>query len=75
MILACGAILHHAGERHGPGAERVSRAIYESALETVGSGIKTPDLGGSSGTTDFTTAVIERVRTKIDVWSSLGSAA
>ncbi|TMM04583.1 MAG: isocitrate dehydrogenase [Actinobacteria bacterium] len=75
MILACGAVLHHAAERHGAGYERASRAIYESALETVGSGIKTPDLGGSSGTTDVTNAVIERVRTKIDVWSSLGSAA
>ena len=75
MILACGAVLHHAGERHGPAAERAARAIYESALETVGSGIKTPDLGGSAGTSDFTTAVLERMRTKIDVWSSLGSAA
>jgi isocitrate/isopropylmalate dehydrogenase len=75
MILACGAVLHHAAERHGPGAERASRAIYESALETVGAGIKTPDLGGSTTTSDFTAAVIERVRTKIDVWSSLGSAA
>jgi isocitrate/isopropylmalate dehydrogenase len=75
MLLACGAVLHHAAERHGPAAERTSRAIYESALETVGSGTKTPDLGGSTSTSDFTTAVIERVRTKIDVWSSLGSAA
>jgi isocitrate/isopropylmalate dehydrogenase len=75
MILACGAILHHAAEHHGSDVERASRAIYESALETVGSGIKTPDLGGSSTTGDFTSAVIERVRNKIDVWSSLGSAA
>jgi isocitrate dehydrogenase (NAD+) len=75
MILACGAVLHHAAQRHGPGAERASRAIYESALETVGSGIKTPDLGGSTTTGDFTTAVIERARTKIDVSSALGSAA
>jgi isocitrate/isopropylmalate dehydrogenase len=75
MILACGAVLHQAADRHGPAAERASRAIYEAALETVGTGVKTPDLGGSTGMTDFTTAVIERVRTKIEVWSSLGSAA
>jgi isocitrate dehydrogenase (NAD+) len=75
MILACGAILHHGAERHGQVCERASRAIYESALETVGSGIKTPDLGGSSGTAEFTSAVIERIRTKIDVSSALGSAA
>jgi isocitrate dehydrogenase (NAD+) len=71
MILACGAVLRHAAERHGPDAERASRAIYEAALETVGSGIKTPDLGGHAGTTEFTDGVIERVRTKLDAWASL----
>jgi isocitrate dehydrogenase (NAD+) len=74
MILACGAVLHHAAVRHGPACERASRAVYEAALETVASGIRTPDLGGGSGTTEVTTAVIERIRTKIDVWSSLGTA-
>jgi isocitrate dehydrogenase (NAD+) len=75
MILACGAILRHAAERHGPEAERASRAIYEAVLETVAAGIKTPDLAGHAGTTEFTDAVIERVRTKLGVWSSLGSPA
>jgi isocitrate dehydrogenase (NAD+) len=72
MILACGAVMHYAAEIHGPSAERASRAIYESALETVASGTKTFDLGGSAGTTDFTSAVVERIATKLDVWSSLG---
>ena len=72
MILACGAILRYAAERHGPAAERASRAIYEAVLETVAAGIKTPDLAGHAGTTEFTDATIERVRTKLDVWSSLG---
>ncbi len=75
MILAGGAVLRHAGERHGASTERASRAVYESALEAVGSGIKTPDLGGSASTTEFTDAVIDRVRTKLEIWSSLGSAA
>jgi isocitrate/isopropylmalate dehydrogenase len=75
MILACGAILHHAADRHGAALEQASRAIYEAALETVGAGVKTPDLGGSTGMTDFTTAVVDRVRNKLEVWSSLGSAA
>jgi isocitrate/isopropylmalate dehydrogenase len=75
MILACGAVLRHASERHGQAPERASRAIYEAVLETVASGIKTPDLGGHAGTTEFTDATIERVRTKLDAWSSLGSAA
>jgi 3-isopropylmalate dehydrogenase len=55
--------------------ERAARAIYEAALETIGAGIKTPDLGGHAGTTEFTDGVIERVRNKLEVWSSLGSAA
>jgi isocitrate dehydrogenase (NAD+) len=73
MILACGALLRHAADRYGGACERASRAIYEGALETVAAGIKTPDLGGHAGTTEFTDAVIERVGTKLEVWSSLGS--
>jgi isocitrate dehydrogenase (NAD+) len=73
MILACGALLRHAADRHGPACERASRAIYEGTLETIASGTKTPDLGGHAGTTEFTSAVVDRVRTKLDVWSSLGS--
>ena len=75
MILAAAATLRYAGERHRPDADRGSRAIYEAALETVASGCKTPDLGGHAGTTEFTTEVVSRVRTKLEVWSSLGSAA
>jgi len=73
MILACGALLRHAADLHGAACERASRAIYEGALETIAAGVRTPDLGGHAGTTEFTTAVVERVRTKLDVWSSLGS--
>jgi isocitrate/isopropylmalate dehydrogenase len=75
MILACGAVMHSAADKHGPEAEQASRAIYESALEAIASGVKTPDLGGSAGTTEFTTAVVDRIKTKVEVWSSLGSAA
>jgi isocitrate dehydrogenase (NAD+) len=71
MILAVGAVLRHAADRFGPSAERASRAVYEAALETVGAGVKTPDLGGHAGTTEFTDEVVERVRNKIEVWSSL----
>jgi isocitrate/isopropylmalate dehydrogenase len=62
MILACGAVLKHAVDRYGPEAERASSAIYEAALDTVASGIKTHDLGGDAGTTEFTDQVVERVR-------------
>jgi isocitrate/isopropylmalate dehydrogenase len=73
MIFAVGALLRHGADRYGRACERASRAIYEATLETIASGVKTPDLGGHAGTTEFTSAVIDRVRTKLDVWSSLGS--
>jgi isocitrate dehydrogenase (NAD+) len=75
MILACGALLHHAAEQGAPDANRASRAVYEAVLETAAAGVRTPDLGGHAGTTEFTDEVISRVRTKLDAWSSLGSAA
>jgi isocitrate dehydrogenase (NAD+) len=69
MILAVAALLHHAG------AEQPSRAVYEGVLETVAAGIRTPDLKGHSGTTEFTDSVIELIGRKLDVWSSLGPNA
>jgi isocitrate dehydrogenase (NAD+) len=73
MILACGAVLQYAGVRGFAGAERASRAIYESVLEATAAGVRTPDLGGHATTSGFTADVLGRVRTKIDVWSSLGA--
>jgi len=73
MILACGAVLNYAAERGHAGAERASRAIYEGVLEATASGVRTHDLGGHASTSGFTDDVIARVRTKIDVWSSLGT--
>ncbi len=73
MILACGAVLHYAAVRGAEGAEQASRAVYESVLEATADGIRTPDLGGHAGTTEFTDDVVRRVRTKLEVWSSLGS--
>jgi isocitrate dehydrogenase (NAD+) len=73
MLLACGAVLHYGGVRGVEGAARASRAVYEGVLETVAGGVKTVDLGGDSSTSAFTDAVVEKVRTKVDVWSSLGS--
>jgi isocitrate dehydrogenase (NAD+) len=73
MILAAAALLNYAHVRGIRGADRASRAIYESVLETIAGGVKTIDLGGEAGTTEFTDAVIEKVRSKIDIWSSLGA--
>jgi isocitrate dehydrogenase (NAD+) len=68
MILAGAALLHYAG---GERCETASRAVYEAVLETVAAGTRTPDLGGHATTTEFTDAVIELVRRKLDIWSSL----
>jgi isocitrate dehydrogenase (NAD+) len=73
MILACGAVLHYAGERGYPGAERSSRAIYESVLEATAAGVRTVDLGGGATTSEFAGEIVSRVQTKLDVWSSLGT--
>src|SRR3954453_14528879 len=74
MILACGAVLNYASQAgHGREAETASRAIYEAVLEASAAGVRTPDLGGHASTSEFTADVVGRVRTKIDVWSSLGA--
>ena len=71
MILACAAVLGQAATKGFAGAERASRAIYEATLETTAGGVKTFDLGGQATTTEFTDAVLEKIRTKIEIWSSL----
>jgi isocitrate/isopropylmalate dehydrogenase len=65
-------VLGYAHARGVRGADRASRAIYEGVLETIAGGDKTVDLGGHATTTEFTDAVIAKVRTKVDIWSSLG---
>ena len=62
MILAAAAVLHYAGVAGIDGAGRASRAVYDAVLETAATGIRTPDLKGHAGTTEFTDAVIERLR-------------
>jgi isocitrate/isopropylmalate dehydrogenase len=68
MILAVGSILHY---MPGLACHSAARAVYEATLETVSDGVKTADLGGHATTTEFTDEVVRRVRTKLDVWSSL----
>ena len=68
MILACAALLAHVDDHRATSA---SRAIYESVLETVNGGVATSDLGGHASTSEFTTAVIDKVKSKLDIWASL----
>src|ERR671925_648650 len=64
MILAAAALLTYAGED----AHAAARAIREGCLEAVAEGIRTADLGGHAGTSEFTDEVIRRTRTKLEVW-------
>jgi isocitrate/isopropylmalate dehydrogenase len=73
MIMAVAATLHYASELGHEGADTASRAVYEAVLEATATGVRTPDLGGSATTSEFTDEVVARVRTKVDIWSSLGS--
>jgi isocitrate/isopropylmalate dehydrogenase len=85
MILAAAALLHYAGDALAssdevdPGldraAETASRAIYEAVLETTASGLRTTDLGGHAGTTEFTDEVVGLVTRKLEAWSALGAGA
>jgi isocitrate/isopropylmalate dehydrogenase len=65
MILAGAALLHYAGENGIEGAERASSAIYGAVMEAARESIRTPDLKGHATTTEFTDAVIERVRANL----------
>ncbi len=67
MILAGAALLGFGGEE----SQQAGRAIREACLETVADGVRTADLAGSDGTSEFTDEVIRRIRTKLEVWAAL----
>jgi isocitrate/isopropylmalate dehydrogenase len=67
MILAGAALLSYAGEE----AQQPARAIREACLEAVADGVRTADLAGHAGTSEFTDEVIRRTKQKLEVWSSL----
>jgi len=71
MILAASALLSHMEDRE---ARAAGRAIREAALEAVSAGVRTADLGGHASTSEFTDEVIDRVRSKLDVWATLGDS-
>jgi len=61
MILAAAALLHYAGR------ESAANAVYQSVIETVAAGTRTPDLGGHAGTTEFTDAVLALIGRKLEL--------
>jgi isocitrate dehydrogenase (NAD+) len=62
MILAGAAILQYAAETGIEAAGDASGAIHGAVMDTAAAGIRTPDLKGHASTTEFTDAVIERLR-------------
>jgi isocitrate dehydrogenase (NAD+) len=67
MILAGAALLGYGDAE----AQQAGRAIREACLEAVADGIRTADLGGHAGTSEFTDEVIRRTRQKLEVWAAL----
>jgi isocitrate dehydrogenase (NAD+) len=67
MILAGAALLSNGDERE----RAAGRAIREASLETVAQGVRTADIGGDVGTTEYTDEVIRRVKSKLEVWAAL----
>jgi isocitrate dehydrogenase (NAD+) len=67
MILAAAALLGYGDEA----AQQAGRAIREACLEAVADGIRTADLGGHAGTSEYTDEVIRRTRQKLEIWASL----
>jgi len=59
MILAAAALIGFVPDAR---CRRASTVIRGALFETLRAGISTSDLGGQASTTDFTDAVIERVR-------------
>jgi isocitrate dehydrogenase (NAD+) len=69
MILASAALLSHIDDDE---ARAAGRGVREACLEAVSAGVRTADLGGHAATTEFTDEVIGRVRSKLEVWATLG---
>jgi isocitrate dehydrogenase (NAD+) len=63
MILASAALLSHIDDGE---ARAAGRAVREACLEAVSAGVRTADLGGHAGTTEFTDEVVGRIRSKLD---------
>ena len=57
LLLAAGLMLVHVGRK--PTADRIRKAVDRVIRDD---GLRTPDLGGTAKTKDFTRAVIKRLK-------------
>ncbi|MBV9099715.1 MAG: isocitrate dehydrogenase [Candidatus Dormibacteraeota bacterium] len=69
MILACASLLGFMSDAQ---CHTASRALYEAVFETVRAGTRTADLGGHALTDEFTEAVIDTARNKLEIWGTIG---
>jgi isocitrate/isopropylmalate dehydrogenase len=61
MLLACAALLEHAGYRGDAGCAEASNALRAATLSAAADGIRTFDLGGDASTSELVDEVIRRL--------------
>ncbi len=64
MLLACAAVLEHAGIHGDASAAEASRALRSATLATAMDGIRCFDLGGSASTSEVVDEVVTRMRNR-----------
>jgi isocitrate/isopropylmalate dehydrogenase len=64
MLLACAAVLEHAGIHGDERAAEASRALRSATLATAMDGIRCFDLGGSASTSEVVDEVVSRMRNR-----------
>ena len=62
MLLACAAVLEHAGYRGDQRCARASAALRAATLGAAADGVRTFDLGGDSSTSEVVDEVVARLR-------------
>ena len=64
MLLACAAVLEHAGYQGDAECASASAVLRDATLSAAADGIRTFDLGGESSTSEVVDEVIRRVRVR-----------
>ena len=62
MLLACAAVLEHAGYRGDERCAEAAASLRDATLSAAAEGVRTFDLGGESSTSDVVDDVIRRMR-------------
>ena len=62
MLLSAALLLRWLGDRHAdPAASAAAELIERAVADTIATGVRTRDLGGTAGTAGFAAAVVDRV--------------